>query len=100
MELIPATLEAVNLRLRPIVMTSLAFILGVLPLAFAKGAGAYARSTIGWTVFGGMLAATSLAIFIVPVLFMLITRVAYGKKQLAELHKNYKPEEHRDFEEE
>ncbi|HMG67118.1 MAG TPA: efflux RND transporter permease subunit, partial [Chitinophagaceae bacterium] len=76
---------AVRLRLRPILMTSFAFILGVLPLAFATGAGAIARSTIGWTVFGGMLAATSLAIFIVPVLFVTITRVAYGKKKLAEL---------------
>jgi HAE1 family hydrophobic/amphiphilic exporter-1 len=85
MELLKATLEAVRLRLRPILMTSFAFILGVLPLAFAKGAGAIARSTIGWTVFGGMLAATSLAIFIVPVLFVVITRTAYGKKKLEEL---------------
>jgi len=85
MELLQATLEAVRLRLRPILMTSFAFILGVLPLAFAKGAGAIARSTIGWTVFGGMLAATSLAIFIVPVLFVVITRMAYGKKKLQEL---------------
>jgi len=85
MELLHATLEAVRLRLRPILMTSFAFILGVLPLAFAKGAGAIARSTIGWTVFGGMLAATSLAIFIVPVLFVVITRMAYGKKKLQEL---------------
>ncbi|MBA2250671.1 MAG: multidrug efflux RND transporter permease subunit [Chitinophagaceae bacterium] len=82
-ELIQSTLEAVSLRLRPILMTSLAFILGVLPLAFATGAGAIARSTIGWTVFGGMLAATSLAIFIVPVLYVVITRLAYGKKRLA-----------------
>jgi HAE1 family hydrophobic/amphiphilic exporter-1 len=85
MELLQATLEAVRLRLRPILMTSFAFILGVLPLAFATGAGAIARSTIGWTVFGGMLAATSLAIFIVPVLFVVITRMAYGKKKLEEL---------------
>jgi HAE1 family hydrophobic/amphiphilic exporter-1 len=82
MDLIKATIEAVKLRLRPILMTSLAFIFGVLPLVFAKGAGAIARSTIGWTVFGGMLAATSLAIFIVPVLFVTITRLAYGKKKL------------------
>ncbi|MBX3254683.1 MAG: multidrug efflux RND transporter permease subunit [Chitinophagaceae bacterium] len=75
-----ATLQAVRLRLRPIVMTSLAFILGVLPLAFAEGAAAESRKTIGWTVFGGMVAATTLAIFVVPVLFALITRVAYGKK--------------------
>lgn len=91
-ELEKAVLEAVRLRLRPIIMTSLAFIFGVLPLIFATGAGAIARRTIGWTVFGGMLAATSLAIFIVPVLFYLITRFAYGKEKLAELQKNYKPD--------
>jgi HAE1 family hydrophobic/amphiphilic exporter-1 len=94
MDVVEATLDAVKLRLRPILMTSLAFILGVLPLVFASGAGAVSRQTIGWTVFGGMLAATSLAIFIVPVLFVLITRLAYGKKLLAELQANYKPEEH------
>jgi len=80
MDLIQATLEAVKLRLRPIVMTSLAFIFGVLPLAFSSGAGAEARKTIGWTVFGGMLSATTLAIFVVPVLFVLITKIAYRKK--------------------
>lgn len=85
MDLIPATLDAVKLRLRPIVMTSLAFILGVFPLAIATGAGAVARQTIGRTVIGGMLTATSLAIFIVPVLFVLITRFAYGKKGLEAL---------------
>ena len=81
-ELIKSTLEAVSLRLRPIVMTSLAFILGVLPLVFASGAGAIARRTIGFTVLGGMLAASTLAIFIVPVLFVLITRASYGRKKL------------------
>ncbi|GAC1588298.1 MAG: multidrug efflux RND transporter permease subunit [Chitinophagaceae bacterium] len=92
MPLLQATLEAVDLRLRPIVMTSMAFILGVLPLAFAEGAGAVARSTIGWTVLGGMLAATLLAIFMVPVLFILITRLAYGKKGLAALEAKAKEE--------
>ena len=80
MNVIKATLQAVQLRLRPIVMTSLAFIFGVLPLAFATGAGAEARKTIGWTVFGGMLAATTLAIFVVPVLFVLITKIANRNK--------------------
>lgn len=80
METIAATLEAVSLRLRPIVMTSLAFIFGVLPLAFSSGAGAEARKTIGWTVFGGMLAATTLAIFVVPVLYVVITKIAYRNK--------------------
>lgn len=77
---VPATLDAVKLRLRPIVMTSLAFILGILPLVFSSGAGAISRQTIGWTVLGGMLAATLLAIFFVPVLFVVITKLAYGKK--------------------
>lgn len=81
-DILEATIAAVKLRLRPIVMTSLAFILGVLPLAFASGAAAESRKTIGWTVFGGMLAATTLAIFIVPVLYVLITRIAYGKRKV------------------
>jgi HAE1 family hydrophobic/amphiphilic exporter-1 len=88
-DLLEATIEAVKLRLRPIIMTSLAFILGVLPLAFAAGAGAVARQTIGWTVVGGMLAATFLAIFVVPVLFMVITRFAYGKAHLTALKIKY-----------
>jgi HAE1 family hydrophobic/amphiphilic exporter-1 len=83
MAIIPATLEAVTLRLRPILMTSLAFIFGVSPLAFATGAGAQARETIGWTVLGGMLAATMLAIFIVPVLFVTIARIAYRDRPQA-----------------
>jgi len=92
-ELIKSTLEAVSLRLRPIVMTSLAFILGVLPLVFATGAGAVARRTIGLTVLGGMLSATTLAIFIVPVLFVVITKLSYGKvklKYLMDHHKDLK----------
>jgi HAE1 family hydrophobic/amphiphilic exporter-1 len=81
-ELIQSTMEAVRLRLRPIVMTSMAFILGVLPLVFSNGAGAIARRTIGFTVLGGMLAASTLAIFIVPVLFVIITRLSYGRQKL------------------
>ena len=95
MGLVESTIAAVSLRLRPIVMTSLAFMLGVLPLAFASGAAAESRKTIGWTVFGGMLAATTLAIFVVPVLYVLITRVAYGKKKLDQLKAEYNPEEFR-----
>src|SRR6202000_2444846 len=91
MDIVPATLDAVKLRLRPILMTSIAFLLGVLPLALASGASSVARNTIGWTVLGGMFAATSLAIFIVPVLFVVITRLTYGKKKLEDLrHKDYK----------
>src|SRR5206468_3412098 len=88
MEVVQATLDAVRIRLRPIIMTSMAFILGVMPLAFASGAGAIARSTIGWTVLGGMLAATLLAIFIVPVLFVVITKISYGRKKLAKMHEH------------
>ena len=84
-ELIKSTLAAVQLRLRPILMTSMSFILGVLPLVLASGAGAVARKTIGFTVFGGMLAASSISIFIVPVLYVLITKLSYGKKKLAYL---------------
>ena len=91
-DIVHATLQAVQLRLRPIIMTSLAFILGVLPLAFATGAAAESRKTIGWTVFGGMLAATTLAIFVVPVLFALITKIAYRKK-LVKLKEQQRDEE-------
>jgi HAE1 family hydrophobic/amphiphilic exporter-1 len=81
-EVVAATIEAVRLRLRPILMTSFAFIFGVSPLVFATGAGAVARQTIGWSVLGGMLAATALGVFIIPVLFILIIRLAYGRKKL------------------
>ena len=84
-DLIESTIKAVKLRLRPIIMTSMAFLLGVMPLVLASGAGAVARRTIGVTVLGGMIAASSLAIFIVPVLFVVIMKIAYGKKQLASL---------------
>ncbi|MBS1602825.1 MAG: efflux RND transporter permease subunit [Bacteroidetes bacterium] len=87
--LLQSTLEAVRLRLRPIIMTSLAFILGVMPLVLASGAGAVARKTIGFTVLGGMIASSSLAIFIVPVLFVLFTKWSYGKKQLAWLQEHH-----------
>ncbi|HVS93027.1 MAG TPA: efflux RND transporter permease subunit [Mucilaginibacter sp.] len=80
--LLQSTLEAVRLRFRPIIMTSMSFIFGVLPLVFATGAGAESRNTIGIAVLGGMIASSSISIFIVPVLFVLFTRVSYGKKQL------------------
>jgi HAE1 family hydrophobic/amphiphilic exporter-1 len=83
--IVSATLDAVRIRLRPILMTSLAFILGVLPLVFSNGAGAVARQTIGYTVLGGMIAATLFAIFTVPVLFVLISRVAYPEKRLQDI---------------
>ena len=73
--LIEATLEAVRLRLRPILMTSLAFILGVLPLAISNGAGSGAQHAIGTGVMGGMIAATVLAIFFVPIFFVVVRRI-------------------------
>ena len=69
---VAAALEAARLRFRPILMTSLAFILGVMPLAFSTGAGAAARQSIGTGVLGGMLAATFLAVFLVPLFFKLV----------------------------
>ena len=72
MEPVQAAIEAARLRLRPILMTSFAFILGCIPLALSTGAGAAARTALGTTVVGGMLMATSLGIFLVPVLFVAI----------------------------
>jgi multidrug efflux pump subunit AcrB len=72
--LIEATLEAVRMRLRPILMTSLAFILGVMPLVLSTGAGSGAQNAVGTGVMGGMIAATLLAIFFVPVFFVVVCR--------------------------
>ena len=69
---IDAALEAARLRLRPILMTSLAFIFGVMPLVFSTGAGAKSRQAIGTAVMGGMIAATVLAIFFVPIFFVIV----------------------------
>jgi HAE1 family hydrophobic/amphiphilic exporter-1 len=74
--LIDAALEGAKLRLRPILMTSLAFILGCVPLWIASGAGSVARQIMGTTVIGGMVAATGIAIFIIPALFVLVERMA------------------------
>ncbi len=73
-DLFAATLEAARLRLRPILMTSLAFILGVLPMVVSNGAGSGAQNDIGTAVMGGMLSATVLAIFFVPVFFVIVRR--------------------------
>jgi len=80
MGLLESTLEAAKLRLRPIIMTSLAFILGVVPLAIASGAGSAAQNAIGIGVLGGMLSATLLGIFFVPSLFVIVRRLSRGKK--------------------
>ena len=74
-----AALEAARLRFRPILMTSLAFILGVAPLAFSSGAGAGARHSVGTGVMGGMLAATFLAIFFVPLFYKIVTERKLGE---------------------
>ncbi|MEO8602950.1 MAG: multidrug efflux RND transporter permease subunit [bacterium] len=76
--LIEAALAGARLRLRPILMTAFAFILGVVPLVIATGSGAVGRQTLGTTVIGGMLAATLLAIFIIPVSFYIVERFASG----------------------
>ena len=79
-DLVEATLEACRLRLRPILMTSIAFICGVLPLAISSGAGANGRHAIGTGVMGGMIAATVLAIYLAPVFYLVISRWFPGKK--------------------
>jgi multidrug efflux pump len=75
MSAVDAAIEAARLRFRPIIMTSMAFIGGVVPLVMATGAGAASRHSIGIGVFGGMLAATFLAIFFVPLFFVLIEKL-------------------------
>ena len=78
MTLKDAILEACRLRLRPILMTSIAFIVGVLPLAISSGAGAQSRHAIGTGVMGGMIAATVLAVFLVPVFYLVVSRIFPG----------------------
>jgi multidrug efflux pump len=75
-ELHAAILEACQLRLRPILMTSLAFILGVVPLVFAEGAGAEMRRALGTAVFSGMLGVTLFGVFLTPVFFLVVDRLA------------------------
>jgi len=79
--LLDAAMEAARLRFRPIIMTSMAFILGVFPLVIASGAGAASRNSIGTGVFGGMLAATFLAIFFVPLFFVVIRKMTRRRGQ-------------------
>jgi multidrug efflux pump len=83
--LIEATLEAVHLRFRPIIMTSLAFILGVLPLVIATGAGSASQRAIGTGVMGGMITATVLAVFLVPVFFVVIRKIFKGSERQRKL---------------
>ncbi|RUU59193.1 multidrug efflux RND transporter permease subunit [Mesorhizobium sp. M2C.T.Ca.TU.002.02.1.1] len=85
--IVEASMEAARLRLRPILMTAFAFILGVLPLMFATGAGAASRQSIGTTVFGGMVAATILSLVFVPVFYAVIEQLRErGEKEPAKGH--------------
>ncbi|MGB8437637.1 MAG: multidrug efflux RND transporter permease subunit [Burkholderiales bacterium] len=94
-----AAIEAARLRFRPIIMTSLAFILGVVPLAFSTGAGAGARVSVGTGVMGGMLAATFLAIFFIPFFFrLLVERRVRETRSAAELHAEVEEGERRSAE--
>jgi multidrug efflux pump subunit AcrB len=79
--IVEAAMEAGRLRLRPILMTAFAFILGVVPLMVASGAGGASRQSIGTTVFGGMLAATLLSLVVVPVFYAVIERLREGRQQ-------------------
>ncbi|MFH7828638.1 multidrug efflux RND transporter permease subunit AcrB [Kluyvera chengduensis] len=90
--LIEATLEAVRMRLRPILMTSLAFILGVMPLVISSGAGSGAQNAVGTGVMGGMVTATVLAIFFVPVFFVVVRRRFSRKNE--DLEHSHKVEHH------
>jgi len=81
--LLDAALEGARLRLRPILMTSLAFIFGLLPLWFASGSGAAARRILGSTVIGGMIAASAIAIFLIPVAFYAVEKFATRRKSPA-----------------
>ncbi len=80
LSIVDSAMEAGRLRLRPILMTAFAFILGVLPLVFATGAGAASRQSLGTAVFGGMLAATALTLVFVPVFYYLIERAREGRR--------------------
>jgi len=83
-DLVDATLEAVKIRLRPVIMTSLAFFFGTLPLALTKGAGAAAQNAIGTAVTGGLLSATFIDLIFIPFFFVLVSRV-FGKKSTAQV---------------
>ena len=78
MSVVEAAVEAARIRLRPILMTSLAFILGVVPLVLAQGAGRAGRISVGTTVFGGMIAATSLNLLFIPVLYVIVRNIIPG----------------------
>jgi multidrug efflux pump len=80
-----AALEAARLRFRPILMTAFAFIMGVVPLVLASGAGAAAQNRMGTAVFWGMLIATLVGVFLIPGLFAMVERIGFGKKKEAKV---------------
>jgi len=92
LSLVEATLRGAQLRLRPILMTSFAFILGCVPLAIASGAGAISRQVMGSAVIGGMLAATCLAIFIIPVTFFVVEKISHKGETGVRSHRASKGE--------
>ncbi|MBL8361093.1 MAG: efflux RND transporter permease subunit [Rubrivivax sp.] len=85
-DIVSAVLEAAHLRFRPILMTSLAFILGVLPLVVARGAGSASQHSIGTGVMGGMITATTLAVFFVPIFFVVVRRIFKGSERQRRLY--------------
>ena len=87
--LVEATLEAVHMRFRPIIMTSLAFILGVLPLVLASGAGSAAQRAIGTGVMSGMITATVLAVFFVPVFFVVVRSIFKGNERQRKMYASH-----------
>jgi HAE1 family hydrophobic/amphiphilic exporter-1 len=86
MTVVDAAVEAARIRLRPILMTSLAFILGVVPLVLAQGAGRAGRVSVGTTVFGGMIAATTLNLVFIPVLYVIVRSIVPGREAVAAPH--------------
>ena len=80
MTIVEAAIEAARIRLRPILMTSFAFILGVVPLVLARGAGRAGRISVGTTVFGGMIAATTLNLLFIPVLYVIVKSIFPGSR--------------------
>jgi len=87
MPVVEAAIEAARIRLRPILMTSLAFILGVVPLVLARGAGRAGRISVGTTVFGGMIAATTLNLLFIPVLYVIVRSIVPGRTSRPEAQK-------------